>query len=99
MERSTARLAIIETTGFQLTGRNLAGKFFPSSEFETNISSAFLFDTCCPEVNCSMLTRSKDVTCYTCPEQTRVGTAICSNPDASCQIAIFDSFECFPPKI
>jgi len=72
--------------------------FLQGSEFETNTSSASLFDTCCPGVNCSMLTRSRDVTCYTCPPQTRVGTAICSNPDASCQIAIFDYFECVSPK-
>src|SRR5690242_10865066 len=69
--------------------------FFPSSALETNTSSASLFDTCCPGVNCSMLTRSIDLTCYTCPPQTRAGLAICSNPDAACLQATFNSFECF----
>jgi hypothetical protein len=72
--------------------------FFPSSGFETNTSSASLFDTCCPGTYCSMLSRSIDETCYTCPPQTRVGLAICSNPDAACLEATFGTFECIPPK-
>ena len=72
--------------------------FLRGAEFETNTSSASLFDTCCPGVNCSMLTVSRDVTCYTCSPQNRVGLAICSNPDASCLEVTFGSFECLSPK-
>jgi hypothetical protein len=63
----------------------------------TKTSSAYVFDTCCAEVNCSMLTRSIDRTCVNCPPQNRVGLAICNNPDASCLEVSFDDFECFRP--
>lgn len=72
--------------------------FSPDSVLEINRSGASLFDTCCPGVNCSMLTRSFDRTCVNCPLQTRVGLAICSNPTAACLEATFGSFECFSPK-
>ena len=72
---------------------------FGTAELETKVSSASLFDTCCPGVNCSMLSRSFDRTCVNCPLQTRVGLAICSNPDAACLEATFGSFECFSPKM
>jgi len=57
-----------------------------------------LFDTCCPGVNCSMLSRSLDRTCFNCPPQNRVGLAICSNPDAACLVPTFSYFECFSSK-
>src|SRR6185503_6320575 len=71
--------------------------FLIASELETNTSSASLFDSCCPGVNCSMLTHSFDRTCVNCPPQNRVGLAICSNPDATCLEAIFGAFECYMP--
>ena len=45
-----------------------------------------------------MLTRSRAYVCVNCPLQNRVGTAICSNPDATCLTTVFDYIECFIPK-
>ena len=55
--------------------------FLRGSEFETNSSSSFSVQTCCQGVNCSRLTQSRDATCVNCQVQTRVGPALCSNPN------------------
>src|SRR5215203_1806531 len=58
--------------------------FLPGSEVENNASSSPLLQICCSGANCSALIRFRDDVCVNCPPQNRVGTAICSNPDASC---------------
>lgn len=68
--------------------------FLPASESDATLNSP-LSDTCCEGANCSRLTQSFDRTCVNCPPQTRVGPALCSNANSSCQEATFGSFECF----
>jgi hypothetical protein len=82
---------------------NLPAKTWPviflgRTTSDNSKSSGFLLDTCCPGTYCSMLTVSRDETCYTCGPQTNVGLALCNNPDAACREVTFHSFECFPPK-
>ncbi len=72
--------------------------FLRSLTFDNSKSSGFLLDTCCPGTYCSMLTVSRDETCYTCGPQTSVGLALCNNPDALCREVTFHSFQCFPSK-
>ena len=82
---------------FNLPARTWPVNFLRGSAIEPNMSRP-LFDTCCPGVNCSMLSRSLDRTCFNCPPQNRVGLAICSNPDAACLVPTFSYFECFSSK-
>ena len=60
--------------------------FFCGSEFDTNSSSPPVVQTCCEGANCSRSTRSRDRTCVNCQPQTRVGTALCSDPAGACLI-------------